>query len=517
MSKYIIGYDAQLEYQIANLTINRGYWVLLTNISPYADLNMAAMTYNSMLSVTVLPSVYQALLNIKMEMIFKILYPLIFSLIPVILYRIYEQQIGRVAAFLAALFFISSPLTFYGIEFLSLNRQIVAFFFLVLSVLILVDNTLDIGKRKILLIIFSVALIMSHYSTGYLYLAFIFFTYVILRITGKKNRVLNGTIVLLISVIGFVWYTFTESPVTSLGNFFFNLYSRFSQDILSTTARAPQVLTTHSILTFASVINWALVIAVHFMIFVGIIVSSKLKKNDLNPTYRSFLLLNSVVILICFAVPNFAPALSFSRFYQLSILFLAPCFVLGGYALVKAFVYLLKRIFRSFPLSTHKMGTILVCFVLVCYFLSQSGFINYTTKAAPYSPSIDFDRINTWSDLKLKGQLHVGYILEEDYFSACWLSKHASPQSVVYADYASRQSQLLGYGVLSMQYLSLSNSIVLSENNIIYLSSLNVKDGVVINEDLSLFNSSEILPILEEKNLLYANGNGEIWVVPSIT
>jgi uncharacterized membrane protein len=166
ISKYIIGFDAQLEFQIFRLTINRGYWALLPTSIGF----IAASNFNSMLSVTVLPSIYSALLNIDGEVLFKTLYPFIFSLVPLVLYRAYEQQIGKASSLLSTLFLISSPLVFYGVESLSLNRQIMAMFFLALSILVLLDKMMAIGKRRILFFVFGAALTVSHYSTAYLYL-----------------------------------------------------------------------------------------------------------------------------------------------------------------------------------------------------------------------------------------------------------------------------------------------------------------------------------------------------------
>ena len=514
ISGYIIGADAQLEFQVFRLTIDRGYWALLPNSISLAP----ALDYNSMLSITVLPSIFSVLLNIDGEIVFKTLYPFVFSFVPVVLFRVYEQQIGKASSLLSALFLISSPLSFYGVEFLSLNRQIVAVFFFVLSVLVLLDKMMPLEKRRILFVVFSAALIVSHYSTAYLYLGFIFFTFVILRITGENNKVLSGKIILLVSSIGLIWYAFTESPLATLGNFINRFFSRFSQDLASTTSRSTQVFTPHSILTFASAINWVLFLLVHFMILVGIlVVIFKLsKKTKLDPTYRVLLIISSVVLFLCLAVPNIAPALNFTRFYQLSLMFLAPCFVLGGHAFIDNFMNLLRRVRRqSFLWNTHKIGTVLVCIMLVGFFFSQSGFINSVTKAAPLSYSLDFSRFMTSKDLSYKAQIYSAYIPEQNYFSATWLSKHSQPQSIVYADYDSLQTALLSYGTLSWESFELHNTTIPEWNSYVYLSILNVQDGVItITEPTrGWFNTSELSSILGQSDLIYSNGNGEIWYV----
>jgi uncharacterized membrane protein len=519
ISKYIIGYDAHLEYQVFKLTINRGYW----NLLPVDIHHIATSDLNSMLSLTLLPSIYSALLNLDGTVLFKILYPFVFSLVPVVLYTIWERQIGKASSLLSTLFLISSPLAFYGIGFLSLNRQIVAMFFLVLSILVLLDKTMAVGKRRILLIVFGAAMTVSHYSTTYLYLGLVFSTYAISRIRGNKDRVLNGPLVLLLSIMTLSWYTYTAAPLTTLGTFLQRVLSRFSEDIYSPAARSTQVYASHSVLTFASAANWVLFVTVHCMIFVGILmVLFKPQKTKLDPTYRILLSLSSVVLFLSLTVPNVAPALDFSRFYELSLLFLAPCFVLGGEAFVDNVANLLRRmIHRSFLGNTHKIGTALFCAVLVGYFLSQSGFINFVTEAPPQSYSLDFRRFITSRDPNLKGTFYSAYIQEQNFFSAVWLSKHAEPQSIVYADFDSYQNVLMSYGMIPMQYLvRLSNSTVPIRNSFVYLSSLNVGDGVMTYMDFTtttivLFNTSEILPVLNQSDLIYSNGDGEIWQVTS--
>lgn len=519
ISKHIIGYDANLEYQVFKLTINRGSW----NLLPIGIHSMAASNFNAMLSITVLPSIYSALLNLDGEVLFKTLYPFVFSLVPVVLYRVYERQIGKASSLLSTLFLISSPLAFYGVGFLSLNRQIVAMFFLVLSILVLLDKTMAVGKKRILFIVFGAALIVSHYSTTYLYLGLVFSTYAISRIRGNKDRVLNGPMVLLLSVMAFSWYSFTVSPLTTLENFLHQVLYRFSQDIYNPAARSTAVFAPHPVLTFASAINWALFFTVHSLIFVGILVVlfKSEKARALDPTYRILLILSSVVLFLSLAVPNVAPALDFSRFYQLSLLFLAPCFVLGGEAFVDNVANLLTRVTRRslFRNTTNKARTILLCAVIVGYFLSQSGFINYVTQAAPLSYSLDFQRLITSQDSSLKAGFYSGYIPEQNFFSAVWLSKHVGPQSIVYADFDSCQNVLMSYGMIPVQYLvPLSNSTVPEGNSFVYLSSFNVGDGVMTYMDpvittIGLFNTSEISSILNNSNLVYSSGNGEIWRV----
>ena len=135
MSQHIMGNDAPLEYRVYDLTAISGHW------SPLTTGGQVEIYYTSMLSITILPTIFSVLLNLNGELLFKLFYPLIFSLVPLTLYKIFTKQGWKSKhALLAALFLISSPLVFYGVEPLSVNRQIIGEFFLVLSIFLILES-----------------------------------------------------------------------------------------------------------------------------------------------------------------------------------------------------------------------------------------------------------------------------------------------------------------------------------------------------------------------------------------
>jgi uncharacterized membrane protein len=513
-SRYIIGTDAPLEYYVFRSTTINGYWHFLpVGINPEATVN-----FNAMLSITILPAIYSALLNINGEIVFKALYPFVFSLVPVVLYRIYSRQIGKSASLLSTLFFISSPLVFYGVEPLGVNRQIVATFFFVLSVFILLDKTISVGKRRILLIVFGAALVVSHYSLTYLYLVCVFSIYIISKIKGDPDRMLNGPMVFLLSVMAFSWYTFSTSPITSLYQFLYLVSSRFSTDISNPVARSSEIFQSHSILTFASMINWALFYTVHFFIVIGILgLLLKAKKMKLDPKYRVLTILSAVILFLCVAVPNIAPALNFSRFYAITMLFLAPCFVLGAETLlgIGKMIWIRAAGKNHYRNVSGQAVTLVICTLLIGYFLSQSGFINCITGAAPQSYSLDYNRIRTSADQRLVINFYSVYILKQEVFGAVWLSAHMEESSAVYADHVSRFVVLTSYGLIPrQQILLLANTTMLEQGSFIYLGKLNVVNGI-ITTDAEPFNTSELSSFFNENDQVYSNGNSEIWrVIP---
>lgn len=252
----------------------------------------------------------------------------------------------------------------------------------------------------------------------------------------------------------------------------------------------------------------------HFFIVIGVLgLLLKAKKMKLDPKYRVLTILSAVILFLCVTVPNIAPALNFSRFYAITILFLAPCFVLGGETLVGISENVLRRATsrRSLSNTHNQISTVLLCAVLIGYFLSQSGFINCVTGAAPQSFSLDYNRIRTSTDRSLEINFYSVYIPEQDVFGAVWLSKHMGESSTIYADYVSVDCVLTSYGLIPRQQMRfLTNTTIVEQGSSIYLGQLNVVNGVITTETQS-FNTSELSSLLNENSLIYANGNTEVF------
>jgi uncharacterized membrane protein len=160
ISNQLSGYDIHLEYYFQNLVAQSGYW----NFTIPHD-------YNTALSVVLLCPVYSCILNMNAIWVFKIVYPLIFCLVPLALFHIFREQIGNKKAFLSAFFFMSI-ITFFT-EMTAIARQQIAELFLALLTSLLIDRKLALNQRGTLVIIFAVSLIVSHYALGYICMAFL--------------------------------------------------------------------------------------------------------------------------------------------------------------------------------------------------------------------------------------------------------------------------------------------------------------------------------------------------------
>jgi uncharacterized membrane protein len=101
-SNHIIGVDAHAEYAFFRITLYNLHWSIIENVSTLG----LPQIFNTCLGISLLPTIYQSLLNTSPEFLFKILYSLLFSISPLVIFIISKKYVGELYAFLASLFFI---------------------------------------------------------------------------------------------------------------------------------------------------------------------------------------------------------------------------------------------------------------------------------------------------------------------------------------------------------------------------------------------------------------------------
>ena len=515
-SKYILGYDANIEYYVFRLTQINGHWGFLN-----ANVNLlVTLTYNSMLSLTLLPAVYSTLMNAQGDLVFKILYPFIFLLIPLIIYRICEKQLGKLIGLLSALFFVFTSTAFYGVEALDLNRQIVGELFLFLSVFLLIIKTIPVTKRRLLLIIFGAALVVSHYALEYIFLAIVALVFIIARIKPRFDDTLNTVTVLLLFVITFSWYTLTSAPLEAVIGTFHHVFVNLSTGAKVTTGTSATVFVVPQVFSAATWINLLLSgIATLFLIIGVLAILLRPKGTGISAQYRAMMIIAAIILAITLIAPSIAQILNYTRFYAITLLFLSPCFVIGGRAILTIIGKAWEKIkqppkHRSLTKNGNlNRALLLIAIILSAYFLSQVGFVNYVSGGAIHTYNVDFDRMVTSDNAQVKITLYDTYIPQQDVFSATWLSNYKVGSTEVFSDYLSGSHALISYGLIPNKLLlPLTNKTIPPQGSYIYLGSLNTLNGVITTAAGS-FNTSQISPLLDQNSLVYSNGNSEIFYV----
>jgi uncharacterized membrane protein len=516
ISKYTLGDDANYEYYVFKITQLRGFWGPIS-----ADTNsMVILDYNSMLSVTLLPNIYSILMNLSSELLFKILYSFIFSLVPLALYGIYRNYGGKLIGLLSVFFFVFTTNAFFG-ELTSVNRQILAEFFLVLSLLIWLNKTLPIREKRILLIIFGVSVGVSHYSLALIYIIFIFFLVLFSSLRSRSEDSYTASVALSITGITFLYYAFSPGPILNL---IVNMAKTVIAELtnfnytagagsVGAVAAFPQVFTVSSWINLVAsgATNLLLVLGVFAVILFA-------RKMELSEDYRIITVFGAIIFAISLLFPSVASTLNFTRFYAIALLFLSPCFIIGALFFLKAIQLALSRKNENLRRNLFKakrtgaIAIFLIAILLCTYSLSQSGFVNYVTGGAIHSQTFDYYKMQTSNNIQGKIQFYQAYIQEQDAVSATWLSRYIPGAPFVYSDYTSKAHILVSRGLIpGNQLIILSNTTRLQFGSFLYLDTLNLAQGIIPVSPTDVINVSDISSSFNHSNSIYSNGNSEIW------
>jgi uncharacterized membrane protein len=390
-----------------------------------------------------------------------------------------------------------------------------------------VEDRIALRKRRLLFAIFSVALIVSHYALSYIFMFLLLLTFLLLSLLKHSNiklgKLLDGNLVLLFISIGAFWYIFV-TPITfgALTNVVSNIYN-------SIIKAAPSPGISGLMPTYVSPlheISSYLFYAVQALIFVGLLgLIVKHKRAKFNQEYISMSLISAFILILAITVPTFAATLDISRFYHITLFFLAPFSALGCMEISRLIVSSKFR-FSTF-LSKHKAlvkrSWILVFSVLlVLLFLFQVGFIYEVARDAPTSLPLSLNRL--LANPLVNINLYQTYNPEQNVLSAEWLAGHTGNQADVYADIYARLQVLTSYGKFPMTYsktpqiYNWNHMISEKGNNIsrgsyVYLSQINVVYDKM-EDPYGRFWAFNTSSYLDGYDKIYSNGASDIYVKP---
>ncbi|KGK98090.1 hypothetical protein LI82_10145 [Methanococcoides methylutens] len=522
ISMNLTGWDIQTEYFLSKSVITNGIW----------NSNIPS-TINAMLSIVFLAPIYSILCDMNTIWVFKIIYPFVFSLVPVGLYRIYKKQTNDMIGFLASIFFISLY-TFYT-EMLGLARQQIAELFLVLLILLMIDHKIHKTQKALLSIVFGLSLVVSHYVLSYIYIYTIIVTWLILillenskiQIFGNniKSRIqkyrkekkvyidnqnldnsydksISFTFLILISVFTMAWYMYAS-------NLIFESFVYINNDIMNSVysdflnpeeVQALSMLMVDKKSTFQHVHEYLNIIPLILIVFgiIEIILNGKFMK--LKKQYIALSYVNLSLCLAAVTVPHLSEKLNTIRLYQITLIILAPFFVIGAISLFKYLRFLATRSY-----SNHIAGTPLkvITIFIVTYLLFNTGIIYETTgdsKSISLNDTIDYPRFN-----------------EYEIKSVTWITDNSN-EAQIYADYYG--SLLLnGYKFgQTKTFWGYDGKENITESDYIYFRSLNTKAELIIEHEnlpynyIGLQESTLYKEVIVNKNKIYDNEQSEVYI-----
>jgi uncharacterized membrane protein len=448
---------------------------------------------NSMLSVTILPTVYSNLLNIDSTWIFKMIFPLIFSFVPLGLFELWQKYIGKKYAFISAFLFMAQE-TFYT-EMLGLNRQMIGELFFVLLLLVIMNKKMKYSIKMLCFMTFTFGLVTSHYGVAEIMLFFISVVFISWVLLKHPSRNITVGMFLFFFVTMFSWYIFTSRSAVfesflefgdyiyrQLGDFF-NPETRGKTVLMGLGLEAPPTIWNMISRLFAYLTQAFIVIG-----FLGLIL--KRVKTNFEREYFAFTVVAIAFLGMLLLIPGLANTMNITRFYHVLLFFLAPLCILGAETIVNI---VSKR-------NMEIKASILILVVLIPYFLFQTSFVYEIVGSTSWSVPLSKYRMNP---IWLRGTF--GYLDSYRVFGVQWLQKNVVTEQVqIYSDIYNRE-ELKCYGLVHIDRIKrVSNATILTSNDIVYLGSLNVIDGIVVGSQL-VWNISE-LHFLNDIDVIYANG-----------
>ena len=493
VSNYILPYggDSPVELFVFRGTELNSHWNPI-----FSPADEAYGRYNAMLSITILPTVYSNVLGMDPTWVFKLIYPLIFTLVPVGLYLLWHPYIGKKLGFIAAFLFMAQ-LTFFT-EMLALNRQMIAELFFVLLLLTLLTPKLSQGSKFVAFALFSFGLIFSHYALAEIFLFFIFAAWAVSTFYIKRPSFnLQLSFVVFFFVAMFLWYIYVSGGVVfdSFVSFTGYISAQFG-DFFNPASRGQAVLTGLGLASSPSTLNtisrgFAYLTEI-FIVLGGIALIRKKTPFRFARDYAVFSVLALVFLVFLTVIPGLANALSMTRFYHILLMILAPFCAVGMWMLTQ---YLTKH-------KRQLLFSVLVVGVLVPYFLFQTNFVYEVAGSESWSVPLSGYRMTS---TLLYG--HCGYIDALSVQGAKWVSANVPYEYNIHADNGLYTS-LTAYGLVYRGYIKeLTNATQLYGGQFAYLSY------ITINYEQATSNGT-IPRLLNQTDVVYSNRGSEVYFVP---
>ncbi|CAD7775867.1 hypothetical protein AIOGIFDO_01851 [Candidatus Methanoperedenaceae archaeon GB37] len=477
---HIMGGDIHREYFVFQLALNNFHWDISNYCSPY----------NACLSITILPTIYQLLLNLNSEYVYKFLYQILISFTSLSLYILFKKYLGETGAFLSSLLYIFS---FQFIYSLTLIRTPFALFFFALSMVILLDSKTDKLNKKIIFLIFMVSTIVSHYSTGYIFFGLILFSLLITTLIKnigsiKFEKSLTPTAVILSFAIIFLWYgQITETSFNHLVSFVENTFISLNRIFVMEMYHPAEQRAFGAGLS--GIPDWInLIIYYITLVFIGIGVvdlSRKYKTSNFGIEYLSMVFVCAAFLASMVAIPYFSVGYGPDRILLQMLVILAPAFVIGGNIV--------------FKFLRPKLRILLIVIVLLSFLMVNLGVV-YQAFGVPHSIIFNSEGF----------QYDSMCVHDQEIMAAKWLKDNNKEyRSIVYTDrYGSER--LLGRGIRESNGRFFKNNRTI-RSGYIFLRYYNVIDEKIVTMWKDTHNISEYSHLFTRKSRIYNNGGAEVW------
>ena len=518
-SNHLIGVDTHVEYYYFQTTLSNLYWSTFGH-----------STLDACLSISLLPTIYQFILNIPSEFLYKILPSLIYSVSPLVIYVISKKYVEESYAFLASCFFMFQSV-FLMTE--AHGRANIAMFFFALAMLALFNDKIDPLKKRFLFIVFMASCMVSHYSTTYIFFFVMAGTFIGTEALSKKytfKKFISLTLVILFFAMIFFWYSqvteaafdagvgFIERTLKELNNFF----------IVESRGGSAQALLGGGIMEKGIPHKIEFVWTWLTFVFIGIGVATLIrrykemsfpelgfKKPDFLKT--KFEVGYFVVTLACvgllamvITVPFIAKGYGLGRMYPFAITILSVFFVIGGLMIAKYSNKVFAVFRRNNPFrkniderrALQLRAYLIILLVLIPYFFCVTG-VSYQMFGVPRAITLNSEG----------EQYDVLYVHDQESYCAKWLSHNRQQNLMIHCSHkgAIKLISQGGIPLSHVDYSSISRHKKI-DDGYIFLRYYNVVNGKFRPHRERARNMTEYSDVFIGKSKIYATGGSEVYI-----
>lgn len=495
-SDHIIGIDSHREYYFFKTTLNDLHWKTIES-----------SILGGIISISLLPTIFQSVLNIQPEFIFRILYPLIYSICPLIVYILSKRYVEEFYAFLSSCFFMFQWI-FLWTEYDA--RTSIAVLFFGLSMMVLFNENIDYVKKRFLIVIFMASSILSHYSTTYIFFAIMLGTFIGIKILQKKFSIkgmISSNIVVIFFVMIFFWYSqMTKTPFYYGVRFITSTLDSFGKFFVEESREQVPALVGKGLLEkgMPQIIEFVFTWLTFLLIGIGIVTllrkykemsfqdlnfkTSEFLKNKFDVEYSLIAVECSLLLVAMVALPFVSKGYGIDRLYTMTSIILAVFYIIGA--------MVISKILKIKPWT-------IILIVLIPYFLSITG-VTYSLLGNHHSIILEskgdeYDRL---------------YINDQESYGARWLGNIQKDiyamQKDIYTDYLGG-IRLSSQGLIpprSIDPISLADNKEI--NGYIYLRTDNIVNDRIMDKNNTYHAVANYS--FSGKNKIYESGGSEIYI-----
>ncbi len=505
---------------------------------------------NSVLSIVILGTVFSEGLGLSTSSVLKTVYPLIFAIVPTILYAAYRREFSSKLSLFAALFFMFN--LYFFTEALLLRRQQIALIFVALLLLLLTEKRIYPRQRSILYLIFTISLVISHYSVSANWILIVILAssiYFIKKVydaqttsnpsqqneSSKRfilsDQNISSYHIIFPIVIFIVWYIYTSfstfSGIVGAGHSIIENFALFADtSAKSSTISVAMGAGFWEVPSYTKLYR-LLQYAFQGFIIIGLIsniFSQGLKK--LNVCFRTAAMTFLIASMI---LPFMSIFQNMSRLYFFTLFFLSPCCIVGAYQAYCWSCQVCRSILKhmsqsieaqstnenssrkSIPSSENRaFYTLLTIICLVPFFFLTSGLVfdiggfNEDTRVFAQIPG---------SNILSYGRIYPEYHDIGEVTLGSKLPRFLSHDDQIYADISTGLALVSAWHGKS-NYVSHGHRI--PENSYLFMRSWDIDHHVIrgpvdITRPFGKIDAIDISSLSSNKDCIYANGHAELY------